>query len=127
MHITRVCLIIRDFWTHTTPRVLHFSALVNLWCMHVLFTYMPTPLGFMGEITFPPVYQKSCENYQILMEIEQTNVFLIATTKCSFEYMCLTTVSHTPHIFSGAMTPYSCLTTECNDFIFLLLCGILEN
>ena len=30
MRITRPCLIIRDFGTHTTPRVLHFSALVIL-------------------------------------------------------------------------------------------------
>ena len=28
------CLIICDFWTHTTPRVLHFSALVCLCILH---------------------------------------------------------------------------------------------
>ena len=28
MRITRPCLIIRDFGTHKTPRVLHFGALV---------------------------------------------------------------------------------------------------
>ena len=29
MRITRPCLIIRDFGKHKTPKVLHFSALIN--------------------------------------------------------------------------------------------------
>ena len=47
--------------------------------VHVIYTHAK-PTRFSGRNYISPVYQKTCENYQILMIIVQTKVFLIPPT-----------------------------------------------
>ena len=59
----------------------------------------------------PPVYQRGCENYQIMMKIQQTSCIMLLLVPLSTWVWQLFYV-HAPHIFSGVMTSYGCLTSQ---------------